>query len=201
MYAPSYSYSHSSTLEEGIQRGAGDFARGVGEFFERRSRAMVNGEIAREHYLDNYQKYVTTYFDTIQENKRQREYLRGPRPTSEELAKLARDAAPKPLTDNEYDRSTRTLYWPKVLQHWDFADERTRADLLFAKRMPYDSGLGTDNYRQIRQTKEKLDDKLKSKIDYFTPMEYMAAKNFLTGLEFEAQQPAASYGSGRVSMK
>ena len=72
--------------------------------------------------------------------------------------------------------------------------------MLFAQRAtrPQHSGLGTDNFAQIRESTEEMKQMLKGNLGQFTPMEYVTAKRFLTSVEFEAQKRATSYGRGEL---
>lgn len=193
-YQPHPIYHHASTAEEGALRGWADYWRGVADLQYRLSIARINNEAARTHYLDNVRKGLQTWWERPSLRRQALASSAAPRPTPEQIAKFARDRAPTPLADSQYDDTLGTLYWPPELQRGLFADERTRIDLLLAERAarPQDSGLGTDNYVRIRETTEEMKEKLKGNVGAFTPMEYIAAKRFLTGVEFEAQRRATS---------
>ncbi|MBC8868649.1 MAG: hypothetical protein H8E44_04495 [Planctomycetes bacterium] len=61
-------------------------------------------------------------------------------------------------------------------------------DRLMEERTVENSGLGSDNCRQVKQVASQLEKKLKDKIDTVSPSEYVAGKRFLAGLSYEAQQ-------------
>jgi hypothetical protein len=193
-------YDHASTDTEGALRGWADYWRGIGELQYRLAVARINNEMAREHYLDNTQKGVRLWYDRRLLRRQALAATAAPRPTPEQIARYAREAAPRPLDDSQYDYTLGTLYWPPQLQNGLFAEQRARIDRLFAERAkrPQHSGQGTANYAGVREATEDMKQMLKSRVHEFTPMEYIAAKQFVSSVEFEAQKRAPSFGPGEL---
>jgi hypothetical protein len=192
---PAYTVPYySSTEAEGFLRGLGDLARGAGEFNYLTSRAMINSEEARSRYLDNRMKTTQTYFDMRRYNREARAYENGPRPTSQDFARWAKDAAPDRLSSFEYEPALGRVFWPSILQSPVFSAERNAIDNLMALRTTRDSGLGSDNNHQIQQLVDQMAWRLKQNISTLSPGEYMAAKNFLTSLQHESQIPPRAEG-------
>lgn len=189
-----YGGYYASTEAEGFLRGLGDLARGAGEFNYNTSRAMINAEEARSRYLDNRMKYTQTYFDMRRYNREAVAYERGPRPTSDDFARYAKEQAPDRLSSFEYEPALGRVFWPSILQSPVFATERNAVDNLMALRTTRDSGLGSDNHQQISQVVAQMQSTLKENIDTLSPAEYMKAKNFLTSLQYESQIPPRPSG-------
>jgi hypothetical protein len=72
-YYGGYGYSyHSSTLEEGVQRGAADIVRSYGLANLLSSQGAKEFEAARSQYLDNEYKATTNYFEVRRYSAEQR---------------------------------------------------------------------------------------------------------------------------------
>ncbi len=169
-----------------------DRARGMRNYYD--SMAAINREEARSLEIANKAIEAETRFELRRINREVREKERGPRPTAADLERFARDRMPDRLKAGEFDATLGKLSWPAVLESPHFAAEKIAIDRLFEERTIDDSGLGSDNHRAIKQVVEQTKSKLKSQIDRLGPSEYVAAKNFLTRLEYEAQHVVAPDG-------
>ncbi len=187
-YGPPTVYHHASTYEEGLLRGHADLVRAWGDYLYSTSLAMINGEEARRRYIDNRQHATKTYFDMRKLNREARAEQRGERPTQEDIARYAKMRAPDRLGAHGFHESLGILHWPPALQGSEFRQERMAVNQLMDERTVDNSGLGSDNCRQIKQVVTRLKGKLKDNIDAVSPADYVAGKNFLTGLSYEAQQ-------------
>ena len=58
------------------------------------------------------------------------------------------------------------------------------------ERTAEDSGLGSENYRQVRQVTEEIHEELREQLLDIPSDEYMVAKKFIDGLKYEARQPS-----------
>jgi len=185
---------HSSTLEEGFFRGLGAAAQGFGEANLMNSQAAINLQQARSAALDNHLKSIETYFAARRANAEARAAERGPRLTSQELTELAKKQAPARLSAYQYEPALGKVYWPTALTTADFAMERAAIDLLIAERNPTNSGLGTDNQRQLNINVTRMKEALKDHVATMDPAEYLAARKFLTSLDFEGRQVLVTSG-------
>lgn len=190
---PAYGY-HSSTLEEGFFRGLGAAAQGFGEANYYNSQAAINYQQAHSAALDNHIKGIETYFNARKINAEARATERGPRLTQQEVAELAKKQAPARLTAYQYEPALGKVYWPSALNSPEFAAERTAIDLAIAERSTTNSGQGTDNQRQIAINVQRMHETLKSKVAVMDPADYLAAKKFLTSLDFEGRHVLVSSG-------
>jgi len=153
------------------------------------SLAARNYQEAYRLALENREKMVETYFHNKALNEQFRS-ARRPKPlTHEQYVELARKQAPDRLTEKQYDRVLGKLRWPYVLLDDDFTPERDAVTRLFQNRLPEDYGPTTEFYNQVRRLAGRLELKLRDKIALLSPAEYMAAKNFVLSLAYEAQKP------------
>lgn len=180
---------HSSTFEEGVLRGYGALVRSQGEANYLNSLARINNQEAYSKYLDNREKGTETYFRMQQINRAAREAQRPQRMTTEQYTSLAKKQAPGRLSEVEYDRTLGHLTWPAALSGEEFAAERDALNLAFAARRPEDSGVASAFNGRVRELTASMQAALQSRVRSMDSMEYLAAKKFLTGLSYEAQQP------------
>lgn len=185
---------HASTLEEGVLRGWGAAAAGAGQANYLNSLAAINYQEAYARYLANRERMSETYFRLKATHQAAREAKRPQRLTNEQYAELARKQAPERLSERQYDRTLGRLSWPAPLLSEEFAREREALDRLFQVRSPGDVGPATAFYGQVRRLTQSLEGKLRDKLQELSPAEYMAAKNFLSSLVYEAQQPLIGRG-------
>src|SRR5882724_3784882 len=94
-WGPSY---HSSTLEEGIQRGYADVVRSQGMANLLNSQAATQYEAARKAYMENQMKATQTYFEMRRYNTEARRSERSTPLSMEQYVRLAREQAPEALT-------------------------------------------------------------------------------------------------------
>jgi hypothetical protein len=147
------------------------------------SAAAVNMTQAQKNEIQNRQLYTNTYFDMRETNRQAREAEAGPKPTAEQLARLAHETAPKPLSPGEINEVTGQLNWPSALQSDDFAGERGQMERLIATH----AQLGSLNYAD--QTKARaiitsMNSKLKAQVKTLPTPDYVACKSFLQSLMF-----------------
>jgi hypothetical protein len=180
---------HASTEAEGVLRGGAELLRGIGEGNYYTSLGLVNTQEAVSRAIDNKKKAVETYFEIKQINRAAREAARPQPLTLTQYAKLAKQEAPDRLSDVDYNRVMGRLNWPAVLAGDDFAAERTALNQVFVGRTAQDVGVSTNFHRDVRELTAAMQAKLRARLDTMSPMEYIAAKNFLTSVTFESQQP------------
>ena len=186
--------SHSSTEAEGAFRGLADLTRSVGENRYMSSLAAINGQEAWSRAIDNKHKAVETYFQIKQINRAAREAARPQPLTFTQYAKLAKQEAPERLNEADYNRVMGRLSWPAVLASDDFAAERAALDQAFVGRKAQDVGVSTNFHRDVRELTGVMQDKLRNRLETMSPMEYIAAKKFLTSVAYESQQSMVPAG-------
>jgi hypothetical protein len=153
------------------------------------SLAARNYQEAYRLALENRQKMTEIYFYNKALNEQYRAARRSKPLTHEQYVELARKMAPSRLTEKQYDRVLGRLYWPYALQDELFAPERDEVTQLFLNRTPEDYGPTTAFYHEVRRLTGRLEMKLREKLSELSPAEYMAAKNFVLSVGYEAQKP------------
>ncbi len=187
--SPALIQRHASTFEEGVLRGWADLWRAAGSFNYDSSLAAINQQEAYSRHLENKQKYAETYFNMRNLNREYRDAARRPRPTMSELKQYARDAAPERLSAYELQPETGQVAWPAALQGPQYAEQRSAIESAFAQRSVLNSGIGSSSQQVVTSQSASMQAQLKSELHEMPPMEYVAAKKFLTSLSYEAQQP------------
>src|SRR5262245_57533141 len=186
---PGWGWHHASTYEEGLLRGYGALATSIGQANYFDSLARINNEEARAKYMKNRVLAAQTYFKMREYNTVAREAMRPDRLTTEEYVALAKREAPDRLTHQQYDTMLGRLHWPVALMADQFAAERDGLDRAFRTRSPGDVGPNTAFYAEVRQLTSSMEATLKANISQLEPAQYVAAKKFLMGVSYEAQQP------------
>ncbi len=182
---------YSSTVGEGYARGFADVVRAAGEYNVNTSRAMINVEEARRRNIDNRVKSVDAYFTMRKMNREYRAAERGPQPNSEQVARLAHEAAPDRTSAHQLDPISGAIRWPEALLGNEYSAYRQRLDLLFAKRPHTPSGIGSENFIAIQSTVRALKANLSANITHYDPTTYVATKRFIESLGYEARYAPA----------
>jgi hypothetical protein len=173
---------HSSTLEEGIQRGHADVVRSYGMANLLNSQAAVNIEAARKANIENHMKATQTYFEMRRYNTEARRAARSTPLSQEQYVRLARAEAPDPLTPTQLDPLTGTISWLAPLKSPAYEAFRKRIEKLFQDR-----ATGYVVQGEIQQACEGFQAALRADIDKFPSNDYVAAKKFLESLAFAAR--------------
>ena len=176
-----YSY-HSSTLEEGIQRGFADVVRSQGMANLYNAQAATEAEKARSAYLDNQYKATQTYFEMRRYNTEARRAERSSPLSSEQYVRLARVEAPDRLTPTQLDPLTGTVGWPEPLRRPEYDAYRKRLEKLLQDRT-----IGYVAYGEIQQAVQQFSDQLRSDLMKFPANDYIQAKKFLDSLAYAAR--------------
>jgi hypothetical protein len=153
------------------------------------SMASKNYQDAYEHWMENQKLRETTYFDMRRMNASYRAEVHGASVTPEQLVAFSKSRLPDRLSTDQIDAESGQIKWPQVLLRDEFAPERAALEYLFAERAtrPYSTGLGTQNYREVRRVTDDMHDILRSLLDVITPDEFIAGNRFLNSVSFEAR--------------
>lgn len=176
-----YPYSYSSTPAEGALNGMASVISSKGSYNLSTSQAAINMTEAQQNEMQNHAQYENTYFQMRQANTAYREKEAGPRPTEEQLVRLAREGAPKPVSPSEVDATTGAIKWPAALQEDDFAAQRTTLEQLSATMVAHGS-LGVSDQMAARKTIESMFAELKTQIRELPPADYVASRDFLRSM-------------------
>ena len=177
---------HSSTAAEGAQRGFADVVRSAGAANLMNSAAMKNVEDARSKNIDNHLQATKTYFEMKRYNKDYRDATAKPRPTSEQLFRLAKGATPDQLSPAQLDPVTGMIKWPSILTTDTFERQRGNLDALYADRAKAGGKIDIQQYQEIRKNVRAMQAELKGQIKDVPPQVFTTANAFLKKLEYAA---------------
>jgi len=178
-----------STAAESYQRGFADVVRSAGAANVMNSAALINVEEARSKNIENDLKATETYFEKKRINQEYREQTKRPRPTSEQLFRLAKEAAPGRPDSTELDPVTGGISWPAALTKADYAENRRTLERLFAERTQSSNQLNLEQSEEIRLNIRAMQDKLKAEITDIPPQAFTQANAFLKRLDHEVRFP------------
>jgi hypothetical protein len=173
---------HSSTYEEGAQRGYADVIRSWGMANLQNSQAVQGFEHARREYLDNRMKATQVYFEMRRYNEDARRAERGSPLSMEQYVRLARQMAPEPLGPSQLDPLTGAIGWPGPLRQAEYQTLRQRIERLFQDR-----AAGYADFAAIRVAIEDFYDHLRADIMKYQPDDYLVARKFLDSLAYMAR--------------
>ena len=174
-----------STVQGSAMTGMANAISAKGSYNLSTSAAAVNMTQAQSQEIKNHQQYTDTYFDMRATNKAARAAEEGPRVTAEQVARMAHEAAPKPLSPGEMNDVTGKLNWPEALQLDTFATDRKKLEELFVSS----SQMGSMNYTDQSKARVIINDMnklLKAQVQSIPGPVYVTCKKFLEGLMFTA---------------
>ena len=181
-----YGYGGGAQTAQGAAlQGMSQVISAAGQYNLATSAAAINMTEAQSNEMRNQVQGVQTFWAMrdigAEERAKERLRLNGPPPTPEQLARRARDGAPRGLSASQIDPVSGALYWPAVLQDANFQTQRSAVDEYAAKWVKY----GALNYADQTQVRENIDamfDGLKSQISSIPPQDYVACRTFLQSL-------------------
>ena len=174
-----------STAQGSAMTGMANAISAKGSYNLSTSAAAINMTQAQKQEIENHQQYTDTYFDMRATNKAARAAEEGPRVTAEQVARMAHETAPKPLSPGEMNDVTGKLNWPEALQMDTFAADRKKLEELFVSS----SQIGSMNYADQSKARVIINDMnklLKAQVKSIPGPVYVTCKKFLEGLMFTA---------------
>ena len=174
-------HTGASTAAGSAMNGMANAISAKGNYNLSTSAAAVNMTQARKNEIQNHQQYENTYFQMKETNQAYQKAHAGSRATEEQLARWAREAAPKPVSPSEVNSVNGKINWPDVLQQDGFAADRTVLDQLMAKKAAHGS-LSFSDKMAARKTIESMYAKLKSQIKDVPSYYYLASQDFLRSM-------------------
>jgi hypothetical protein len=138
-------YNNASTAAEGYQRGAASVISAAGEASLNASQARINNEDAYSMAIDNSTKSINAFWEQkeIYNQHLQQKIEQSDMKRSAYLAKHGLGT----LTPEEFDRTTGTVTWPKILEQSSYNQYRNTLDQLFKQRA-YAGALTGDQYME-----------------------------------------------------
>ena len=190
---------HSSTYEEGVQRGYADIIRSQGLRDLLQSQAAVNIEHARALYLENKVARVKTFYERRQiarDAAQQKKLAREARVAKYAAIKAARRN--RPVVVDQINTVTGEIQWPEVLQDRRFDASRRKLDRLMAERMSGLQGTAGESLRDIRQAATDLSVELKREFRTLPAGQYTVGRKFIVNL-VEQAGAIGSTPAGRIA--
>lgn len=177
-------YYHSSTYGESVARGAADVIRSAGTYNVRNSEAAKNWADAQSKAYDNRVKAAQTYMEVQNMKEAYRQSRKRPRPTSEQLFRMAKMEVPKPLSSTQLDPVTGKINWPLELTASDYEPARARVETLFADRAKAAGKVNLDQYHAIHEALDDMHEVLNRRLSEkkVFPQDWTAANRFLKQL-------------------
>jgi hypothetical protein len=178
-------YGGGGTVAGSAMNGMASVISAQGQRNLANSAAAVNMTQAQKNEIENRQQWTNTYFDMRRVNQEQAAAARGPTPTMEQIVRMAKAAAPKPLNPSQMDNVNGQLRWPSALQQPCFDAGRSELDQLLATHARYGS-LGYSDQTKVRETVHDMYEELNSQIAQIPPQDYIACKSFLRSVNYAA---------------
>jgi hypothetical protein len=180
-YGGYYSGGGGGTVAGSAMNGMANVISAKGNYNLSTSAAAVNMTQAQKNEIQNAQLYTDTYFQMRATNRAARKAEAGPPPTMEEIARIAREGAPRPVTNQQVNPVTGQINWPTALSQDVFTQDREQLEQIVAKQVKYGSLNFTDQM-SARKTIEDMFAELKSQIASLPPQDYSTSRSFLNSM-------------------
>jgi hypothetical protein len=178
-------YSGGGTAAGNALSGMASVISAQGDYNLSTSAAAVNMTQAEKNDIQNRQLWTNTYFEMRATNRAARAAERGPKPTMEQIARMAKDGVPKSLDPTFVDPVTGQINWPGPLQGDGFEAQRGEVQQLFNMRARY-GGLGYQDQAKLRTTVDSMAQELRGQIRQIPPTDYVACRDLLRRLNYAA---------------
>lgn len=161
-------YGAGSTAAGSAMAGMSDVISAKGNYNLNTSAAALNMTEAQSKEIQNREQYTNTYFQMRQENRAYRAQESGPRPTEEQVARMAQQGVPQPVSSSQVDPLTGKISWPGPLQMGAFAQQRATVEQLLENRSQNGS-LSYADQMTMRQVLNGMVQQLKGQISTIQP--------------------------------
>jgi hypothetical protein len=178
--------SRATTPRQGWAYGIGDIIRAKATFNLLSSQALINMTDVVRNDIQNQQLWANTYFEMRRGQRAAIAEERGPIPSAEDLTRYAAMGRPRPLGGNQLDVGSGKIFWPRSLRTDQFTGSREILEEIFAKRARY-GDISMDDLLKVRDETNRMIGLLNDQIHDIPPMEYVAAKQFLSSLAYQVQ--------------
>jgi hypothetical protein len=173
--------SSPGTVAGSSMNGMANVISAKGNYNLSTSAAAINWSQAQRNEIQNAQIYTDTYFQMRASNRAARKAEAGPPPSMEQLAWIAHQGAPRPVTAKEVNPQSGKINWPSFLQQKDYAKDRESLEQIMIKQTKYD-GLSFNDQMQARQSIQSMNAGLKENIEKLSPQEFASSRNFLNSM-------------------
>ena len=174
-------YSSPGTAAGSAMNGMSNVISAKGNYNLSTSAAAINMTQARKNEIQNQQLKTDTYFQMRATNTAARKAEAGPPPTMEQIARVAREGAPRPVTANEVNPTSGKINWPAALMEDIFTPQREVLEQISVKQSKY-GGLSISDQMQARKTIETMFAELKTQLAVIPPQDYTTSRSFLNSM-------------------
>lgn len=183
-YGGGYGYNTGGgTVAGSAMQGMASVISARGDYNLSTSAAAINATVAERNEIQNRQMATDAYFQMRAANRAYQQAERGPKPTQEQLVRMAAEGVPKPVSAQSLNPVNGKILWPDLLQAPAFADQRAILEPLLAKRAAYGS-LGLNDMAAAGEALQTMAATLKTQITKLPPQLYMESRTFLNSLMF-----------------
>jgi hypothetical protein len=182
--------SYASTAEQGAMMGMADMMQAAGSRNLMNSQALGFIEDARRKNIDNRMYGTDAYFQMRKTNKEARAAEAAPKASRADLERFARQRAPNRLSPSELDPLTGTISWPAVLREDAYKPYRDELEKLYQQRANIGALTGSER-GEVQQAINALQADLKKNLPNYVPQDYVQAKKFIEGLNYELFAPSS----------
>jgi hypothetical protein len=169
------------TVAGNAMNGMASMISAAGDYNLATSAAAVNMTQAQKNEIENRAQWTQTYFDMRAVNRSARAAEQAPKLTMEQLARIAHEGAPTPLSPSQVDPVTGRIDWPALLQTEPYAPQRAVLDPLVAKQATL-GGLSYPDQEKAHDAIDAIMATLKGQIREVPSAQYLASRNFLSSL-------------------
>jgi hypothetical protein len=181
---------HASTAEQGAMMGMADMMQAAGSRNLMNSQALGFVEDAKRKNIDNRMYGTDAYFQMRKTNKEARAAEAAPKASRSDLERYARQRAPSRLSPSELDPLTGTIAWPAVLREDAYKPYREQLEKLYLQRANIGALTGSER-GEVQQAINALQADLKQNLRNYVPQDYVQAKKFIEGLNYELFAPSS----------
>lgn len=178
--------NRASTAAESAMRGMADTVRASGAAAMMNSAAARNVEAARSQNIDNRLKATQTDIQIRQMKREYRDSRRRPRPTSEQLYRLAKEASPRPLNASQFDPISGRIWWPTALLLEEFDEYREIIDELFDIKADASGRLSLRQITTVHNTTREMRELMREFRNEIPPQLYSGSLAFLRQMDHAA---------------
>jgi hypothetical protein len=188
-----YESDPASTAKQAFDYGVARTIRAESEYLLHASEAALNMQEVYSRRMDNWKKWVATYFEVKRINQCARDAERGKPLTPADYLRMSEMGRPRRMTPSEMQVVTGEIAWPVVLHDEAFTPARDLLGHYFADRAS--QGVMTlDELVNTEETSRFMLDSLRDRITEYPPDAYMNSRRFVENLAYEARFPAGSGG-------
>ncbi|QDV45580.1 hypothetical protein Enr13x_54590 [Stieleria neptunia] len=176
----------NTTAAGDILESRGELATGLGKGAYLRSLSAEQLQQALALRLKNRKERVEQYYEL--RDLRDEEIAEENEPLSEEKRReIGKRMAPDRLSENQIDRQSGELYWPRPLDHRALGPYRRPIEETFAKRSSPGEVYRRMDYAKVHRMVNLIHEAVDSIKDKLDPQEFSALKSYLRQIDYEAR--------------